>query len=62
MRTPPLIVHFGAGNIGRSLVGTLFSRAGYEILFVDAAPDIVVALRQRLLAELGVEESVRRAA
>ena len=47
MRTPPLIVHFGAGNIGRSLVGTLFSRAGYEILFVDAAPDIVVALRQR---------------
>jgi len=47
MRTPPLIVHFGAGNIGRSLVGTLFSRAGYEILFVDAAPDIVAALRQR---------------
>ena len=47
MHPRPLIVHFGAGNIGRSLVGTLFSRAGYEILFVDAAPDIVAALRQR---------------
>jgi len=47
MRTPPLIVHFGAGNIGRSLVGTLFSRAGYDIRFVDAAPDIVQALQAR---------------
>ena len=47
MNTKPTIVHFGAGNIGRSLVGTLFSRAGYEILFVDAAPAIVTALQQR---------------
>ena len=43
----PLMVHFGAGNIGRSLVGSLFSKAGYDILFVDAAADIVTALHAR---------------
>ena len=41
------MVHFGAGNIGRSLVGTLFSRAGYDIVFADAAPQIVQALQER---------------
>ncbi len=43
----PLIVQFGAGNIGRSLVGQLFARAGWRVLFVDAAPDIVTALQTR---------------
>ncbi len=41
------IVQFGAGNIGRSLVGTLFSQAGYEVVFVDAMPQIVEALNTR---------------
>ena len=45
--TRPLLVHFGAGAIGRSLVGSLFSQAGYEIIFVDAAPPVVEALQQR---------------
>jgi mannitol-1-phosphate 5-dehydrogenase len=40
----PLYLHFGAGNIGRSLAGALFSRAGYDVLFVDALPDVVSAL------------------
>ncbi len=47
MHTRPLMVHFGAGNIGRSLVGSLFSKAGYDLLFVDAALDIVQALQAR---------------
>lgn len=38
------IVQFGAGNIGRSLVGQLFSRAGYEVIFVDAVAALVDAL------------------
>jgi mannitol-1-phosphate 5-dehydrogenase len=42
-----LYVHFGAGNIGRSLAGALFSQAGYDVLFVDAAPDLVQALHER---------------
>ncbi len=42
-----LYVHFGAGNIGRSLAGALFSQAGYDVLFVDAAPDLVRALHER---------------
>lgn len=28
-------VQFGAGNIGRSFIGQLFARAGYEVVFVD---------------------------
>ncbi len=43
----PLLVQFGAGNIGRSLVGTLFSQAGYDIVFVDAAEDIVTTMQKR---------------
>ncbi len=42
------IVVFGAGNIGRSLVGQLFSKAGYEVVFVDMDKKIVKELnRQR---------------
>jgi mannitol-1-phosphate 5-dehydrogenase len=38
------IVQFGAGNIGRSLVAQLFSRAGYEVVFVDALAPLVEAI------------------
>jgi len=41
------IVVFGAGNIGRSLVGQLFSRAGYEVVFVDVMNEIVNLLNTR---------------
>ena len=43
----PLLVHFGAGAIGRSLVGTLFTQAGYDVLFVDADARVVQALHER---------------
>lgn len=43
----PTLVHFGAGAIGRALVGTLFSDAGWRIVFVDANPVVVAALRER---------------
>ena len=40
------IVQFGAGNIGRSLVGHLFSKAGWEVVFVEARPEVVDALNR----------------
>lgn len=43
----PRLVMFGAGNIGRSFVGQLFSAAGYAVQFVDIADPIVRALNER---------------
>lgn len=43
----PLLVHFGAGAIGRSLVGTLFKQGGYDVIFVDADVRVVQALHER---------------
>ena len=42
-----LYVHFGAGNIGRALAGPIFSKAGYDVLFVDAYQPVVDALHER---------------
>ena len=40
------LVVFGAGNIGRSFVGQLFARAGYEVVFVDVDAALVEALNR----------------
>jgi len=37
---------FGAGNIGRSFVGQLFARAGYQVIFVDVDTRLVEALNE----------------
>jgi len=42
----PKLVQYGAGNIGRSLVGQLFSRAGYEVVFVDVDKPTIDALNE----------------
>jgi mannitol-1-phosphate 5-dehydrogenase len=34
-------VQFGAGNIGRGLVGYVLRRAGYDVIFVDVVDDVV---------------------
>ena len=47
MRKMSKIVIFGAGNIGRSLVGQLFSQAGYEVVFIDVLKWLVDALNQK---------------
>ncbi len=41
------LVQIGAGNIGRSFVGQIFSRAGYEVVFVDIDQTIIAALNER---------------
>ena len=38
---------FGAGNIGRGLLGWLFGRAGWQVVFVDVAPGLVDLLNRR---------------
>jgi len=41
------IVIFGAGKIGRSFIGQLFSRGGYEVVFVDVFKQIIDELNNR---------------
>ncbi len=42
-----LAVQFGAGNIGRGLMGQLFWESGFETVFVDADPSLVDQLNAR---------------
>ena len=41
------IVIFGAGKIGRSFIGQIFSRSGYAVVFVDINSVLIHALNQR---------------
>jgi mannitol-1-phosphate/altronate dehydrogenase len=36
------IIVFGAGKIGRSFIGLVFSLAGYEVVFVEASEDRLI--------------------
>ena len=38
------LVLFGAGKIGRSFIGQLFSRSGYEVVFIDKDRQMIDAL------------------
>jgi len=59
------LVQFGAGNIGRSFVGPLFSRVGWDVAFVDVNPTIVDLLnRERfytvVIKREGQKDELRR--
>jgi mannitol-1-phosphate 5-dehydrogenase len=41
------LVQFGAGNVGRSFIGQLFARAGWEVVFVDIDERIIDELNRR---------------
>lgn len=41
------IVQFGAGKIGRSLVGQMFVGAGWDVVFVDILPELVERLNEK---------------
>ena len=55
------LILFGAGKIGRSFIGQLFSRGGYEIVFIDVCRSIIDELNLRRKYNVvikGEEESV----
>ena len=41
------IIVFGAGKIGRSFIGQVFSRSGYEVVFVDIDKRLIQLLNER---------------
>jgi len=53
------LVQFGAGNIGRSFIGQLFARNGYEVVFVDVAEKIVNLLNDRREYRLVIKRNDR---
>lgn len=41
------LVIFGAGKIGRSFIGQLFSRGGYDVVFIDVFKPVIDELNRR---------------
>ncbi len=41
------LVHFGAGNIGRSFIGQIFSVNGWEVVFVDINHKVIDEMNRR---------------
>ncbi len=41
------LVLFGAGKIGRSFIGQLFSRGGYEVVFIDVYKPVIDEINRR---------------
>jgi mannitol-1-phosphate 5-dehydrogenase len=41
------LVLFGAGKIGRSFIGQVFSRSGYEVVFIDINKQLIALLNER---------------
>ncbi|HPS14441.1 MAG TPA: mannitol-1-phosphate 5-dehydrogenase [Spirochaetales bacterium] len=53
------LVQFGAGNIGRSFIGQLFARNGFEVIFVDVVDRIVELLNERHSYRLVIKRNNR---
>jgi mannitol-1-phosphate 5-dehydrogenase len=51
-------VQIGAGNIGRSFIGQLFSRAGFEVVFVDVVPEVIAALNEHHRYRVEIKDRV----
>jgi mannitol-1-phosphate 5-dehydrogenase len=51
------ILVFGAGRIGRSFIGQLFSQAGYEVVFVDVDRLLIARLNERKAFPVMIRDS-----
>jgi mannitol-1-phosphate 5-dehydrogenase len=49
------LVQIGAGKIGRSFIGQLFSRSGYEVVFIDVYKPVIDALNKSRQYELVIK-------
>jgi mannitol-1-phosphate 5-dehydrogenase len=47
VQTQNKLVIFGAGKIGRSFIGQVFGRAGYDVVFVDINHDLINLINHR---------------
>lgn len=56
--TKQTLVQFGAGNIGRSLVGQLFGNAGWDVVFLDIVDEVVAALNERRSYQVTVKDDI----
>jgi len=56
------IVIFGAGKIGRSFIGQLFGKAGYEVVFVDISERLINAINEKraytVIVKSDIEETI----
>jgi len=51
------MIQFGAGNIGRSFIGQLFSRSGYEVVFVDINKELIRKLNEKRAYKLVIKRN-----
>ena len=51
------MLQFGAGNIGRSFIGQLFSRSEYEVVFVDINKELVNELNKKRVYRLVIKRN-----
>jgi len=51
------MIQFGAGNIGRSFIGQLFSRSGYEVVFVDINKELIKELNKKRVYKLVIKRN-----
>ena len=52
------LILFGAGKIGRSFIGQLFSRGGYEVVFVDVFKPVIDELNNRHSYRVVVKDDI----
>lgn len=51
------MIQFGAGNIGRSFIGQLFSRSGYEVVFIDINKELIRKLNEKRAYKLIIKRN-----
>ena len=52
------IVIFGAGKIGRSFIGQIFSRSGFEVVFVDINRQLIELLNQHCRYKVVIKDGL----
>ncbi|MDR0403781.1 MAG: mannitol-1-phosphate 5-dehydrogenase [Treponema sp.] len=53
------LVQFGAGNIGRSFIGQVFSKAGWDVVFVDVDEKLVSLINEKKRYTIAIKREGR---